>query len=171
MGKRLIRLTESDLHKIVKESVSVILERNNGELSWLDKIERALPWTDAHKLHKRAKEIRARREAENAAYEKRRQKEAEQERIRRQEAARRREDYIRQQSAQQQQSQRNDIYSQTIHALNRNDYSFFNGREELQGVLASLYNGKKITYREYDRGLEWIGRGYKYPSGQSDGLW
>ena len=158
MNKKVIRLTESDLHRIVKESVNIILEKD--ELGLLDRIERALPWTDAHKLHKRAEDIRARRKAEMAEYDKQKRREAEQERIQRQEAERRRQSYARSQSTQAQ-PQRNDIYSQTINALNRNNHSFFRGRKELQGVLASLYDGNKITYREYDQGLQWIGMGYR----------
>ena len=73
MNKKVIRLTESDLHRIVKESVNIILEKD--ELGLLDRIERALPWTDAHKLHKKAKDIRARREAEMAEYDKQKRRE------------------------------------------------------------------------------------------------
>ena len=168
MDKKLIRLTESDLHRIVKESVNAILiNEKKDEFSILDKIERMIPGTRMYKMRKNAEEIRARREREEEEYKKRKQREAEQERIRQQNAARRQPV----QRQQQQQQPKRDIYSQTIRALNNNDYSFFDGREELQGVLASLYNSNSITYRQYDKGLEWIGRGYKYPSGQSDGLY
>ena len=71
----------------------------------------------------------------------------------------------------QEKSGRGDIYSQAIAALNSGNYRFFNGRKELQGVLASLYNNNQISHNEYEKGLEWIGLGYRYPSGQSDGLY
>jgi hypothetical protein len=69
------------------------------------------------------------------------------------------------------QQQQGNIYTQTIQALNNGNRNFFQGNKNLQGVLSSLYNNKKITYNEYDKGLQWIGLGYRYSSGQNDGLY
>ena len=38
MNKRLIRLTESDLHKIVKESVNRILRESDGYMKWTKQV-------------------------------------------------------------------------------------------------------------------------------------
>ena len=38
MNKKLIRLTESDLHRIVKESVNRILRESNGYMKWTKQV-------------------------------------------------------------------------------------------------------------------------------------
>lgn len=162
--KRKIRLTESDLRDMVTESVRQIYRQsvNEGVFDVIDWVEEKLPWTDRHKVHKRAKAARERWAQEDAAYERRKAREREEEARKQREYE---ENRRRLQSSQrsQQSAPRQDIYSQTIRALNRGDHSFFNGRKDLQGILASLYNRNQITHGEYERGLEWIGLGYRYP--------
>jgi predicted component of type VI protein secretion system len=77
------------------------------------------------------------------------------------------------QSQQTTQQRGGDIYSQTIQALNSNNYAFFNngnGRQ-LQGVLSGLYNQGKITYNEYNKGMQWIGQGFQYSNASGKYNW